>query len=45
MNKLAGLGMKNLVLVALFVMIFVVIMKTVFTKYHVKGVSEVVQAV
>lgn len=45
MNKIAGLGLKNLVLVALFTMIFIVILKTVLTKHPVKGVSEVVQAV
>lgn len=45
MNKLAGLGIKNLVLVSVFVIIFIVIMKTILTKHHVNGVSEFVQAV
>lgn len=45
MNKIAGLGLKNLILVAVFVIIFIVIMKTILTKHPVKGVSEFVQAV
>ena len=45
MNKFAGLGLKNLVVVALFTMLFIVLAKVVFTKYEVAGVSQVVQAV
>lgn len=44
-KKLAGLGLKNLVLVTLFVIVAIVILKTVMTKHPVKGVSEVIQAV
>lgn len=45
MNKVAGLGLKNLTLVLLFVIVGIVVLKTIFTKHHVKGVSEVIQAV
>lgn len=45
MNKFAGLGLKNLVVVAMFTMLFIVICKVVFTKYEVTGVSQVVQSV
>lgn len=45
MQKMAGLGLKNLVLVTLFVIVGIVVLKTVLTKHPIKGVSEVVQAV
>lgn len=45
MNKFAGLGLKNLVVVAMFTMLFIVVAKVVFTKYKVAGVSQVVQSV
>lgn len=45
MNKFAGLGLKNLVVVAMFTMLFIVVAKVVFTKYEVTGVSQVVQSV
>lgn len=44
-NKIAGLGLKNLVLTALFTIITIVVLKTVLTKHPIKGVTEVVQAV
>ncbi len=45
MNKIAGLGLKNLVLVALFTIVAIVVLKTILTKHPIKGISEVVQAV
>ena len=45
MGKFGGVGLKNMVVIALFTMIIIVVMKTVLTKHPVKGVSEVVQAV
>lgn len=45
MNKFAGLGLKNLVVVAMFTMLFIVVCKVVFAKYEVQGVSQVVHAV
>lgn len=45
MDKFLGLGLKNLIGVLLFVIIGIVVLKTVLTKHPVKGVSEVVQAV
>lgn len=44
-SKFAGVGLKNLVVISIFVMVFIVIMKVVFTKHHVEGVSELVQTV
>lgn len=40
-----GLGLRNLIGVTLFVILLIVILKVVFTRYPVKGVSDVVQAV
>lgn len=45
MNKLAGVGLKNLVVISLFTIIFIVMLKTILAKHPVKGVSEVVHAV
>jgi hypothetical protein len=45
MDKLAGVGLKNMIVIALFTMIFIVVSKTILTKHPVKGISEVVQAV
>ena len=39
-QKLAGLGLKNLILVTFFVIIAIVVLKTILTKHPVKGVSE-----
>lgn len=43
--KLAGLGLKNLVLVSLFVIVFIVMLKTILIKHPIAGVTEVVSAV
>lgn len=45
MNKFGGLGLKNLVVVALFVMIFIVMMKVITNKYDIPGLKEVASAV
>lgn len=45
MGKFAGVGLKNLILIALFVMVFIVMMKVVTNKHEIPGVSQVVNAV
>ena len=40
-----GLGVKKLIGISIFVIIFIVMLKVILTKYPVKGVSDVVQAV
>lgn len=40
-----GLGLKNALMLAVFVMLFILAGKVIFTKYPVKGVSELFQAV
>lgn len=44
-KKLAGVGIVNLVVIWAFVVLMTVGAKVVLTKYPVKGLSEVVQAV
>jgi hypothetical protein len=43
--KFAGLGLKNMVITAIFTMLFIVLMKTVVTKHPIPGVTEIVTAV
>lgn len=45
MDKFAGVGLKNILLIWLMVMVLTVMAKVVLTKYPVKGLSEVVHAV
>lgn len=40
-----GLGLKKLIGIGVFVILFIVILKVVLTKYPVKGVTDVIQAV
>jgi len=44
MAKLGGVGLVNMMVIAIFTLFFFVAMKTVFTMYHVNGLSEIVQA-
>lgn len=44
-NKFAGLGLKNLILVSLFTMLFIVALKTIMIKHPIAGVTEMVNAV
>ena len=44
-ESLFGIGLTKAVSLAIFVMLFIVVMKVVFTKHEVPGVSEVVRAV
>lgn len=45
MNKLGGVGLKNLIVILLFVILGIVVLKTILTKHPVKGVSEIIQTV
>jgi hypothetical protein len=40
-----GLGLKNLIGIFIFVVVGIVVMKVVFTKYPVKGISDIAHAV
>ena len=42
---LFGIGLTKAVSLAIFVMLFIVVMKVIFTKHEVPGVTEVVRAV
>lgn len=45
MDKFLGLGLVNLVGVAVFVMLFIIMIKVVTVKFPIPGVSEVVNMV
>lgn len=42
-SKFLGIGLTNAIGIALFTMIVSVILKVIFTKYEVEGVSQVVR--
>lgn len=44
-GKLAGLGLKNIVILWMIFVILTVLAKTVLTKHPIQGVTEIVQAV
>ena len=44
-ENLFGIGLVKAVSLAIFVMLFIVVMKVIFTKHEVPGVTEVVRAV
>ena len=42
-GKFLGIGLNNAIGIALFTMIVSVMLKVIFTKYEIQGVSEVVR--
>lgn len=44
-DSFLGLGLKNLIGVAIFVILFIVMLKVITIKHPVKGVTELVQTV
>jgi hypothetical protein len=45
MEKFAGLGLKNVLVLWVIFIVLTVMAKTVLTKHHVSGLSEFVQSV
>jgi hypothetical protein len=45
LERFAGIGMRNVLLISIMTMIFIVIFKVVFNKYTVTGVTDMVNAV
>lgn len=45
MDRFAGVGLRNVVLIAIMTMLFIVMAKVIFNKYPFNGVTEVVNAV
>jgi len=45
MERFAGVGMRNVLMISIMTMIFIVMFKVVFTKYPVSGVSDMVHAI
>ena len=42
-SKYLGVGINNVISIALFTMLVSVILKVIFTKYEVEGISQVVR--
>lgn len=45
MERFAGIGMRNVILVSIMTMILIVVFKVIFNKYNVAGVSDMVNAI
>lgn len=45
MDRFAGVGMRNVIMIAIMTMILIVVFKVVFNKYNVGGVSDMVNAI
>ena len=45
MDKFLGVGLVNAVGIAIFVILFIVILKVVFAKWQVPGVTDIMMAV
>lgn len=45
MERFAGVGLRNVVLIALMTMLLIVMFKVIFNKYEVQGVSQMVNAI
>ncbi|MBB4876435.1 hypothetical protein ACFTRE_22045 [Bacillus subtilis] len=44
-RKFAGVGLKNMIVIALFTMMVIVVTKVIVTKHPVNGVTQLVNAV
>ena len=45
MDKFLGVGLVNLVGIAIFVILFIVVLKVIFAKWEVPGVTDIIMAV
>jgi len=45
LERFAGVGMRNVLMISIMTMILIVIFKVVFNKYNVSGVSDMVNAI
>jgi hypothetical protein len=45
MERFAGVGMRNVLLISIMTMIFIVMFKVIFNRYQVQGISDMVNAV
>ena len=43
-SKFLGVGLQNALGIALFTLLVSVVMKVIFTKYEIEGISEVIRA-
>jgi len=44
-RKFAGVGLKNMIVIALFTMMVIVVTKVIVTKHPINGVTQLVNAV
>jgi hypothetical protein len=45
MERFAGVGMRNVLLISIMTMVFIVMFKVIFNRYQVQGISDMVNAV
>jgi hypothetical protein len=45
MERFAGVGMRNVLLISIMTMIFIVMFKVIFNRYQVQGVSDMVNTI
>jgi hypothetical protein len=45
MDRFAGVGMRNVILISILTMILIVMAKVIFNKYPVQGVSDMVNTI
>jgi hypothetical protein len=45
MDRFAGVGMRNVVLISVMTMLLIVMFKVIFNKYQVQGVSDMVNTI
>jgi hypothetical protein len=45
MERFAGVGMRNVILISIMTMVFIVMFKVIFNRYQVQGVSDMVNAI
>jgi len=45
LERFAGVGMRNVIMISIMTMILIVMFKVIFNKYNVAGVSDMVNAI
>lgn len=44
-ERFAGVGLRNVIMIALMTMLLIVMFKVIFNKYEINGVSQMVNAI
>lgn len=45
MERFAGVGLRNVLLISIMTMLFIVMFKVIFNKYQIEGVTEIVNTI